>query len=408
MNIGAIICEYNPLHNGHKYQIERTRNLSKCDGLIAIMSGNFVQRGEPALIDKWYRTEMALKNGIDLVIELPVVYALSSAEYFANGAVSLLNDLHVVNFLSFGSEIGDSAPLMNIARVLCEEPEEYKISLKEYLNQGLAFPAARSKALYEYFSLHDGSISSELISHLETSNNILGVEYCKSIIQNNSGIVPYTIKRVGGDYNSSEINNTFSSATAIRKLLKEKAAVEVLRNQLPESSFRIIMKLIENNYTFTYSESIINYIKYKAVLDLDQSLKYIPDTGEGLYRRIYNQLLSLDTMESVIQSIKTKRYTYTRISRILTQYFIGFEKFPINRLAKSRCSYIRVLGLNSKGADILKKIKSKSNIDIINKMPKTTNDPYLQLDLASTRAYSIINKRIHYNEDFLKSPMVLT
>ncbi|MDP4087944.1 MAG: nucleotidyltransferase, partial [Bacillota bacterium] len=400
MNISAIICEYNPLHNGHKYQIDLTRELTKCDGLIAIMSGNFVQRGEPALIDKWTRTAMALKNGIDLVIELPAAYAISSAETFAKGAVSILDDLKIIGSLSFGSETGKTKPLMEVAKVLSQEPDIYKDRLKTYLAEGYPFPSARSKALGEYFSLTGKSQSFEC-GILETSNNILGIEYCKSIIQNKSQIIPVTIERRGGDYNNAEITGTFSSATAVRKLLKENLDSEALEHLLPASSLSIIMQLIEKNYDFTYPENVFDYIRFKAAVDINETMKGIPDTGEGLYKRVYKALLSSSNMEEAIQGIKTKRYTYTRISRILAQYFIGFERFSDYKLSKQRCSYVRVLGFNPKGAEILKEIKSESNLTIITKVPKNPEDPMLQLDLVSTRAYSIINRSIRYNEDYL-------
>lgn len=405
INISSIICEYNPLHNGHKYQIDLTRNLTKCEGLIAIMSGNFVQRGEPAIIDKWRRAEMALKNGVDLVIELPSAFALSSAEFFAHGAVSILNDLKIVNSICFGSEAGQIEPLMAIAEILTEEPHEYRMLLKDYLDQGLTFPLSRSKALLSYIAVNSPNNIVKFKELLETSNNILGIEYCKSLIRNKSHIQPFTIKRLGGSYNSSEVSQIFSSATAVRKLMKQMDSLDLIKSQLPVSSFNIIMQLIDENYDFAHSDNIFDYIKYKAITDRHESLKNIPETGEGLHKRIYKYLYTSESLEQLIKAVKTKRYTYTKLCRILTQYFIGFENFPLQKLYSSRCNYVRVLGLNTTGAEILKDIKTKSDMNIITKFPQKPDNVFLQLDLASTKAYSIINKNIRFNEDFLRSPI---
>ena len=177
MNITGIITEYNPFHNGHKFHLEESKKQTKSDGTICIMSGNFVQRGGPAIIDKWKRTEMALSNGVDLIIELPTFYAVSSAEFFAKGAVSILNSLNIVNNLFFGSEIGDAKALSEIAKVLVSEDERFQNILKENLSLGLTFAKAREKSLIEYLN------SSEINNIITSSNNILGIEYIKSILK---------------------------------------------------------------------------------------------------------------------------------------------------------------------------------------------------------------------------------
>lgn len=406
MNISAIICEYNPLHNGHMYQIDKTKKITGCDGLIAIMSGNFVQRGEPAIIDKWHRTKMALNSGIDLVIELPVIYALSSAEYFAHGSVTILNNLNVVSSLCFGSECGDITPLFNIAQVLCSEPNEYRLLLKEYLSQGLNFPLARSIALEKYFSNSQSDAGYEYKDILTTSNNILGIEYCKSLIRNSSNIKPYTITRLGSGYNDESISSGFSSATAIRKFLKTNENIDVIKEKLPKDSFDIIMQLKNSNYDFVYPERMFEYIKYKSLTDTKEGLALLKDSGEGLYNRVYKYINNSTSIEELAGNIKTKRYTYTRINRLLAQYFIGFENYLEAINPKINCGYARVLGFNARGIEILNAIKKNSDTEIITKLPKYPSDPILKLDIASTRAYSIINKSVNYNDDYLISPIV--
>ncbi|NLZ49828.1 MAG: nucleotidyltransferase [Clostridiales bacterium] len=408
MNISAIICEYNPLHQGHKYQIEKTKEITKCDGLVALMSGNFVQRGEPAIVDKWKRTQMALNNGVDLVIELPSLYALSSAEFFAHGAISILHNMSVITSLCFGSECGNISPLMNIANILVKEPETYKKILKEYLQLGLPFPKARSIALTEFIKNSNMDINDfNYEDILATSNNILGIEYCKSLIRNKSSVIPYTITRLGSHYNEEKICENYSSATAIRKHLKEEKSLDIIKNQLPQSSFDVIMQLIKENYEFCFSSKMFKYIKYKCLTEGPESFLNLKDVKEGIHHRIYKFINTAQSLEELIQNIKTKRYTYSRISRLLTQYFIGFEKFDVDNLLKRDCSYIRVLGLNNKGAEILKLIKKKSNLNIISKLNKNINDPLLELDILSTAAYSIINEAINYNQDFINSPIYL-
>lgn len=406
MKVAAIISEYNPLHSGHKYHIEKTKEITNCDAVMCIMSGNFVQRGEPSIIDKWLRAEMALKEGIDLVIELPSIYALSSAELFATGSIKILNSLTLVDYLCFGSEIGDVNKIQQAAGILEKEPEEFKRNLRENLSKGFSFPAAREKSLIDYVSNSNNYPDKNIINILKTSNNILGIEYCKALISTSSNIKPYTLKRVGSDYNCPEIQETFSSATAIRKYIKNKSFKEV-EEYLTKYSFNTIEKLIQDNYDFAFPEKIFNYVKYKLLTDNFNNLRRLPDCSEGLDNRIHSKLLTSNSLEDFINNIKTKRYTFTRISRLLHQYFIGFENYEINKVLNSDINYIRVLGLNKKGAEILKKIKLNSHVSIINKLPKNICDPMLQLDILSTKAYSIINNSISYNEDFLRSPIVV-
>lgn len=399
MNLTGIITEYNPLHNGHKYHIQATKKLTECDGIICIMSGNFVQRGTPSIIDKWSRAKAALKLGADIIIELPLVFSLSSAEFFAFGAVNLLNSLGVINNICFGSECGDINLIYNLANVLCKEPYELKYYLKLYLSQGLSYPAARNKALMHIFSNE-----SNIIETIRHPNNILAIEYCKSLIKLNSTIKPFAITRIGSSYNDSNLCGNFSSASAIRKYLKDKKPIENLKGMLPHCSFET---LYENysNCTLTFEDSIFNYIKYKA-LTSENKLENLPDVSEGLHNKIYNLLRNSNSYEELINSIKSKRYTYTRISRILCQYFIGFENYDIKELRKTPPQYARVLGFNNRGREILRVLKKTSSIPIYTKIPKSPNN-MLGLDIQGTRAYSLINNSISQNEDFIASPIRL-
>lgn len=404
MNITSIISEYNPLHNGHLYHMEKTKELTGADAIICVMSGNFVQRGLPAMIDKWNRAKTALECGADLVLELPVLYSLSSAEFFAFGAVSLLNSLGAVNSICFGSEVGDLEFLKNISEILLKEPLEFKKNLKKYLDLGYGFAKARSLALSEYIK-DENIIDENLVQSLSTSNNILGIEYLKSLIKLNSNIKPYTIRREGASYNSEAMDNMFSSATAIRKYVKENEDLSELYKHLPKSSYNLLLNLKNSNYEFASGSNMLKYIKYKYFCD-DSKIEKLPDVTEGLHNKIYKSLDRINDYDDLIQDIKSKRFTYTRISRILCQYFIGFESYNTEILRKESCPYVRVLGFNEIGTKILKDLKKSSNIPVYTKLPKVHNE-VLDLEIQATKAYSLLNSKIDPFSDFLINPIKL-
>ncbi|SHI69055.1 Predicted nucleotidyltransferase [Clostridium amylolyticum] len=402
MKNAAIICEYNPLHKGHVYHINHTREYTNCHGIVCLMSGNFMQRGIPALMDKWKRAEIAIKSGADLVIELPSIFSVSSAEFFAKGAIDILDSMGVVDYVSFGSESGDIALIEKLAIILSEEPMEYKESLKTYLNRGIPFAKARAESLKDYISLKDSSLasSSKLTSLLQSSNNILALEYCKALYKNNSKIKPITLTRMGDNYNETTLTSNFASATAIRNALRSKDIYSI-KDYVPESTFQELIKLNGNNYKFIFEDSMFPYLKYKLMLNRD--LHKLPDVSEGLDNRIYSAISNSKSIQELILKSKTKRYTYTRINRILCQYFLGFEEYDIKSLRKSEPSYVRILAFNHRGREIIKDIKNTSSMEIVNKMPKKISD-MLELDIKTTKAYSILNANIDPSEDFLKSP----
>jgi predicted nucleotidyltransferase len=406
MNIAGIITEYNPFHLGHKLHLETTRSLSRCDGVICVMSGNFMQRGEPSFIDKWTRAEMALRNGVDLVIELPTVFALSSAEFFAFGSVSLLDSLGVVNSICFGSEHGDVSILNEISSLLTNESLEFKSLLKEKLKKGESLTTSRSKTVLEILSKSNRSIDlNELDKIFNSSNNILGIEYIKAINRLNSSITPLTFKRNGGSYNSKTLDSNISSATSIREFLKAHGNIKDLYNHLPSETYKMLNNLFKENYDFVDKEKMFSFLKYKLTTSSDR-LKDLPDVKEGLDNKILKEFIHSKGMDPLIMNVKSKRYTYTRISRILSQFFLGFEEYPIESLRASRPDYARVLGLNKRGAEILKEIKKHSDLEIINKVPKHPN-PMLSMDINATNAYSLICNSINYNDDYKKSPVII-
>ena len=397
--ITGIITEYNPFHNGHKYHLEQAKKDTNANSIVCVMSGNFMQRGIPALIDKWKRAEIAVKNGVDLVLELPLVYSVSSAEHFAFGSVSLLNKLNIIDNLYFGSESGDINTLKYISEVLVNEPKEYKSFLKTQLDNGLPFHLSRSNALIDYFK------NDTIKEVLSNSNNILGIEYIKSLMKLKSNITPATLKREGGTYNSTKLSPNFSSATSIRKYLKN-SNIDNIKNEVPFETYKVLKDLYASEYPFIFEEDMFKYIKYKLLLNGD-SLAKIPDVSEGLDNRILNNILKCESLNELILESKSKRYTYTRLNRILTQYFLNLEKYDLLNLTKTQTPYARVLAFNSTGRAILKKIKNTSDIEIITKMPQKNLNEHLEIDILGTKAYSLLNNKINPMDDYLKSPIII-
>lgn len=399
MNITGIIAEYNPFHNGHLYHLNTAKKITNCDGIICIMSGNFVQRGEPALLDKWKRTEMALLNGVDLVIELPTFYAVSSAEFFAKGAIDILNNTGVVNNVFFGSECGEIELLYKIAKFLTLETEELQEIVRENLNSGVTYAKARESALIKIFN------DDSLTKILSNSNNILGIEYIKAIIKSNSNISPLTIKREGSSYNDKELNTIFSSATSIRENLKNGINIHTLKSYMPEASVYLLNKLIESHYPFVFEKQMYQYIKYRLLTNCI-NFNNLFEIKEGIDNKFLKEIYYSSSYEDLIFRVKSKRYTYTKISRLMTQIFLSLDNYSFEELIKKENLYARVLGFNNTGRLILKEIKKNSTIPIITKIHKNTSNPLLNLDIQSTKAYSFLNNSVNPLSDYLLSPII--
>lgn len=402
MNITGVIVEYNPFHNGHLYHLNKTKEITNCDGIIAVMSGHFVQRGSPAILDKWTRAKLATLNGVDLVLELPTIYSTSSAEFFAYGAVSLLEGINVVNNICFGSELGDIDFILKVSKILHEEPESFKEDLKNFVDKGMSFPNAREKALINFMSTESNSFNFNNLLCL--SNNILAIEYCKNLFRINSNIKPFTIKREGSYYNSLYLSEKLPSATAIRTHLENNKDLDKLVKSVPEHLLNILKKFQNEQYKFPFEEDMFPYIKYKYFSN-NKSIENLPDVSEGLHNRIYKALDTSNSLTEAIDMIKTKRYTYTRIKRILCQYFLGMDMINSDELRRKPCPYARILSFNKKGREILKLMKKNSNIPIINKIPKKI-DSTLNLDINATKCYSLLNKKVNPLDDFLKNPVL--
>lgn len=351
----GIIAEYNPFHNGHSYHIQNTKAQTGADFVVAVMTGNFTQRGNTSVINKWEKTKMALNGDADLVIELPTIYSVSSAENFANGAVKILNELGIVDTISFGMEADDVSTLNNIANVLVNEPPEYKAILEHELGKGNSFPKARENALMMY--LNDIKRYANVV---KGSNNILAIEYLKALKKQKSSIVPFGVKREKVYYNSTKIIDEYASATGIRNLLLHNQLEEV-RKVVPAKSYSILLNNLRQG---TYVLDIIAYndeIIYKLRSMTVKQIANLPDVSEGLEYLIKEVSNKTNNLIELINGIKSKRYTQTRIQRILLYALLGITKKDMET-SKKITPYIRVLGCSEKGKMLLSQINSKAKV----------------------------------------------
>ena len=381
--VTGVVAEYNPFHNGHKYMIEKCRE-NGATHIVAVMSGNFVQRGSVAIMDKRARARAAIESGVDLVIELPVCWAVSTAELFARGGVSILDSLGCVDTLSFGAECDDAALLRKAAVAVCDSRVDALI--KEELQGGISYPKARENAVRNVFG-------DEIAEVLSKPNNILAVEYIKALEDFNSTIGLDPILRKGAQHDSLKENGEFSSASALRILLEreDKKAYEYM----PEPSvkeFERLKAVGRAPVCFDESErAILSRLRMLSVEDIEKA----PDVSEGLQNRIYNAIQTATSLEELYDIIKTKRYTHSRIRRIITALYLGITPED----AQMDMPYIRVLGFNGRGREILKEIKDTAKLPVIMKssqMAALSEEArhVFDLECKATNLYNLSTPRI--------------
>lgn len=369
MNI-AIICEYNPFHNGHKFQIDKIREkFGKEAKIIAIMSGNFVQRGDFAIFDKHSRALMAVNAGVDVVFELPLVSALSSAEDFAKGAVHILEKLGNIDYICFGSECGNIDILNEIATLLLSN----NLDIKQFLDNGISYPKAISMALEE--------INPNFSQIVSNPNNTLGIEYIKALKVLNSAIKPFTIKRESVDHHATTAVDNFASASYIRENIKSD-----ISHLIPTQNVDIFnaLEVITPN-----ENAILSYLKHLTCEDFAE----IHDVTEGLENKIVKALKTATTLDELYENIKSKRYTLSKIRRIIIKSYIKITK----NIANITPNYVKVLTFNDKGADFLKSIKKTTRLSVITKPSTLVNlteidKKLLKLDEIATDLYFMASK----------------
>lgn len=410
----GIIAEYNPFHNGHLHHLIQSKQASNTDYTIAIISGNFTQRGDASIVDKWSKAEMALYNGIDLVLELPTLYSVSSAENFAEGAIKILNSLKIVDYISFGAETTDIGALDRIAEVLCNEPKEYKGILAHELSKGVSFPKARENALMMY--INDVRRFANILA---MPNNILAVEYLKALRKTKSLIKPICIPRVGAGHNDLSITksndnridfNVFknlndlsvskniASASAVRSLINygQMDSLE-FRRLVPISTYSVLTEVTQkghiiNNISY-FDKEILFTLRKMSIKDIAD----LADVSEGLEYAIKNAANSCNSVIELLNIVNSKRYTKTRLQRILIYAMLGITKKDIQISKEISTPYVRVLGFNENGRKLISKI-SEANpklniITSVKKYEESNKNKNLQLmlnkDIWATNVYTL-------------------
>ena len=393
MKTVGLITEYNPFHNGHAYHIEKAKMLTGADRVIVVMSGDFVQRGAPAVMPKHLRTESALLSGASLIIELPVCFATGSAEYFAQGSISLLNQLGCIDSICFGSECGDLHLLKEIAQILADEPIEYQTALKQALKEGASFPAARQEALNIY--------SDKYSEILASPNNILGIEYLKALAKIHSKMEPFTIKRIGAGYHDMDIDGQFSSATAIRSDIYQLADVNSssesiplthIQTQVPSSCHELMKKNYQTRYPVKADDFSL-LLKAKLLSETAGSLSHYLDMSPELANRILRLRNDYLSFEQFCDLLKTKELTRSRISRSLIHVLLGITNDWLTAM-KAPAPYARILGFRKDHADLLGILKQTSDIPLITSPARAvladTARQMLELDIYASDLYESV------------------
>ena len=381
MKVIGIIAEYNPFHLGHSYQIKKAKEMYPDSIIIAIISTNFTQRGDISIINKWNKTKICLDNNIDLVIELPTLYATQSSDIFAYAALKILNEFKI-DTLIFGSESNDTNTLYNLANIQLNN-KEYDNLVKDYLNKGINYPTAMSKALHQLTNIN-----------IDKPNDLLGLSYIKEIIKNNYQITPISIKRTN-DYHqekkpSNNQTNNIVSANLIRKMHINNQDITPYIEKYPEN---YLYKNLSINNAF-------NLLKYKIIMDKDNLNKYLT-VDEGIENRIIKYINKSNTWNELVDITKTKRYTYNKINRMLLHILLGITKEDNNKEI-----YLRILGFNQNGRIYLNQIKKTIQLPIYTSY-KEGISPIFEMKFKSTYIYSLLtNVNSIFKQEFNNKPII--
>lgn len=384
LKVLGLIVEYNPFHHGHLYHLQQSVKKSGADVVIAVMSGSFLQRGEPALVDKWSRTRMALQGGIDVVVELPYTFATQKAEIFADGAISLLESLSVTD-LCFGSENGEIEPFIESVKWVKDHQELINERIKKELAKGKSFPRSFSDA---YRSIQ----KTEHLLDLSQPNNILGFHYIQSAMKLNSSMRVHTITRIGSHYHDQQMpEKNIASATAIRKALFSKKPLTDIRPYVPNYTYQELSSYYSKKGSFHHWEDYFQFLQYKFISSSTEDIKLIYECEEGLEYRLKREIIQADSFEDFIHKLKTKRYTRTRLQRLLVHIYLNTSKeFMRSSLADRKPPYIRILGMSQVGRKYLSKIKKDLSTPLISKASQSP-EPILQKDIIASQLHGIIH-----------------
>ena len=373
MNTVGIIAEYNPFHNGHLYHLKKIKEMFPDDVIILVLAGNFTERGRPSIIDKFTKTKIAKEVGIDLIVELPFIFATQSADFFAHGSIQILEKLKVEKFV-FGSETNDIDKFITLAKVQLEN-EDFDKLVKIYSKLGENYPTALSKALLDLTG-----------KNMTLPNDLLGISYVKEVIKNNYKIKPLCIKRTN-DYHDKKLNNSIVSATAVREALKNK---ENIKDQVPDITLKYLKK--ENLH---FQDDYFKFLKYKILTE--ENLNIFKTVDEGLGDKIKKEILNSNNYDELIK-VKSKRYTYNKINRCLNHILCDIKEKDVKDM--KNIEYIRILGFNDKGKQYINKIKKDIDVPVIGNFSKCKS-PMLQLELKVSSIYaSTLDENI--KNDFIK------
>lgn len=375
----GIVVEYNPFHNGHLHHLQQSKEVTNADVVIAVMSGNFLQRGEPALVSKFVRTKMALKNGVDIVIELPYAFATQKAEDFAKGAVDILASLGC-SYICFGSESGNIEQFTKTYTIMQENMTEYNKFVKRYMNEGFSYPEATSRAFKKI------APSSEVVD-LSKPNNILGYHYVKAIKDLNLNIQPVTIERIQSGYNDVTLSpSNISSATSIRQTLFKAKDLETIKKQVPMETYEQLVTYQEEYVSFVQWENLWPFLKYRILQSEPEELKDIYEVEEGLENRYIRFAKESITFHEFMEKVKTKRYTWTRLQRTCVHILTNTKK-DIMRERSKRAEYIRLLGFTKKGREYLNQYKEHFTLPLITNLSQADPEK-IRLDVKAAHMYS--------------------
>ena len=397
MKVCGIVAEYNPFHNGHENQIKQAREITGADKVVVVMSGDFTQRGLPAFLDKYKRTEMALKGGADLVLELPLYYSVGSAEFFASGSIALLDKLGIVDSLCFGSECGDIGLLNDIADILNDRKEELHDVIREKMKTGLSYPIARAQTIEEMIP-----DSFEHVQAMSEPNNILGFEYLRAIKQRGSSIEPFTNLRIGSGYHDRMVQSTLSSAMAIRESVYETGDLDKIRSQVPYYVFDIMKE--EFNETFPiFEQDISAMLKYKLLLDAATGYTSYVDISSDFSDKILKNLNRYSSFSQFCDLLKSKDITYARVSRSLLHILLNIRKDRMDQFkADDYIYYARMLGFREESKDLLTEIKNHSTIPLLSKLADAKNHlddrgmTMLEGDIQAAHIYdTLVTEKFH-------------
>ncbi|MEN6413474.1 MAG: nucleotidyltransferase [Veillonellales bacterium] len=359
MQAVGLIVEYNPFHNGHQWHVQQAKKRSGCSAAVGVMSGNFVQRGEPAILDKWTRAEMAIQGGVDLVLELPVMFAVRSAQFFAAGAVRLLNSLGVVEKICFGAENANQAQFEKIT--MAREHPQFNTALRRQLRAGSPYAAALGRTIEKSCGVDSAVVSSP--------NNILAFEYLLAIRKYAPNLLPIMIDRHQSGYHDQEITSPFASAAAIRQALLANgpAGNKKLQAALPKTSFELILSRLKEQRGPVTIDLFSQMALYKLRSLSPEDLRRLPDVSEGLENRIRDCALQAGNIQEFYYLLKSRRYTMTRLQRSVIHVLLGLTKTDAGLADKNGPLYARVLAFNQQGRHILKALNDTASIPIINK-----------------------------------------